>query len=210
MSRRTTPSASSPRRCSVLAEKVEHMAHEPAAGSDALSDLEHRIGALVRRAGRTGAERRHGAAAAGSAGASRSPTRSSRSSIRAATSLAMGHLEDRIVSLVERLDASDTPARPSGGDRARARRPAGAYRGHARDQERRRLARRGRARGRYAQVRHRPHPGRAGSGERHARPCGRPPGHDREGHAHRRQAAAERGGACRSHARCREPRRARR
>ena len=41
------------------------------------------------------------------------------------------------------------------------------------------------ARRRHAQARHRPHPGRARGGERHARPCRRPAGHDRKGYPRR-------------------------
>ena len=102
--------------------------------------------------------------------------------------VAFGHLEDRIVKLVERLDASDSrlghlEAIERGLadllvhiEDMRANKDAGGLRA-------RQLARR-----RRAQARHRPHPGCARSGARHARPCRRPPGHDRKGHSRRARA----------------------
>jgi localization factor PodJL len=90
----------------LLAEKVEHIAHT-GAGSDALSGLEHRISALSEAL----AERaQNGAtvpprleALVGSLSDKIEQLQHSRGD-----SLAMGHLEDRIVSLVEKLDASDS------------------------------------------------------------------------------------------------------
>ena len=79
------------------------------------------------------------------------------------------------------------PARPSGSDRARPGRPAGAHRRNRRTPKASRAQER--ARRRRPQARYRPHPGRARSGARHARPCGRPPGHDRKGHPRRRASA---------------------
>jgi localization factor PodJL len=90
----------------LLAEKVEHIA-DTGAGSDALSGLEHRISALSEAL----AERaQNGAtvpprleALVGSLSDKIEQLQHSRGD-----SLAMGHLEDRIVSLVEKLDASDS------------------------------------------------------------------------------------------------------
>ena len=112
---------------------------------------------------------------------------------RAATHVAIGHLEDRIVSLVAEARRLRQPARASGSDRARARRSAGAYRGHQGKQGRRRLARGGLAAVDDAQARHRAHAGCARRGAWHARARGRPPRPDRAGHS-RRAAPAGRAG----------------
>ena len=124
----------------MLAEKVDHLATSGGA-IDALNNLEHRISALSdaleQRAQSGGKVPPMLDALVHSLSDKIELIQQSRGD-----NIAVGHLEDRIVKLVERLDASDFAARPSGGDRARTGRSAGAYRGHARQQGHRRPARR--------------------------------------------------------------------
>ena len=154
----------------VLAEKVEHMA-AAGDGSDALNNLEHRIAALSdtlterTQSGNNVPPRLE--ALVQSLSDKIEQIQQSRGD-----NIAVGHLEDRIAKLVERLDASRLPLQPPGSDRARPCRSAGSYRGHACEQAKRGCVRGKFVRRRCAQIRYRPHPGRARSRPRHARSRG--------------------------------------
>ena len=167
----------------MLAEKVDQMSLSGGA-SDALNSLEHRIAALSDAL----AERAQSGATVPPMLESLVQSLSDKIELiqqSRGDNVAVGHLEDHIVTLVQRLDASDSRL----GHLEAIERGLADLLVHIEDMRANKegggVARGRLAGGRLAQARHRPHPGRARSGPRHARPCRRPPGHDRKGYSRR-------------------------
>ena len=188
--------AGSPPRCRRWARRSNTWP-APATGGDALNHLEHRIAALsdalTERAQSGAAVPPRLEALVESLADKIEQIQNSRGN-----GDAFGHLEDRIVKLVEKLDASDSRLGHLEGiergladllvhiEDMRANKDAGGLRAQ------------GSPRGRRPQARYRPHPGCAGSGARHARPRRRPPRHDRKGYSRRAHARAARPRATRA------------
>ena len=115
-----------------LGEKIEHVARA-AGGSDALNNLDQRIAALAdalaERAQNGGAVPPRLEALVQSLSDKIEQIQSSRGD-----NVAIGHLEDRIVNLVEKLDASESRLGHLEAIERGLERPAGPHRGHAGEQ----------------------------------------------------------------------------
>ena len=181
--------AGQPDRRGARALRQGRPGHQSSGGSDMLATLERRIGTLADALEARNQQRPGSAARTRNRG--RRVDRQDRAHPAHARrdQTALGHLEDRIAKLVEKLDASDQPPQPSRGDRTRPCRAADPSRAPAPSQRGPRRWWRTGARGRRAAARrHRSQadgaqdPGFARGGARRARERRQSARHDRDRH----------------------------